>query len=241
MTSRSNQKCTPVMGETCRRRTFANTGSWSTTCAGSQLQRRLMRDRQHVDIGRFFAAGHPSRWPARGRRTRAGRAQAPAAALRRHGARWPRRSRRRARRVECCGIPRQIAGAIREKCLPENVQAIARVQARKLFVERADQHHTPEARDRAPDSVRAGAASRACSRRFRRRPALSRRGARWPSWHGQSSADRPSSGTDTKPARAPGATAPAAARLAGPRDGPPNPRRAAGRSTQSSAPAPTRR
>ena len=43
-------------------------------------------------------------------------------------------------------MPDAIAGAIGKKRLPENVNAILRVDAVELLIERADQHHSPKAR-----------------------------------------------------------------------------------------------
>ena len=54
-----------------------------------------------------------------------------------------------------------VAGAIREKRFPENVEAVARVDAVEFFIERADQDDAPETAI-ARRSGRACAATRAC-------------------------------------------------------------------------------
>ena len=128
------------------------------------------------------------------------------------------------------GNAHAVSLAAAEKRLPENFDSVARIRPRKLFVQRAHQHHAPEALDGSRASASSAAANRASRRR--RLPADAR-----PLWQSRAAPGRCTACPQPSARRKTGTTAPCAAAAEATNSpssnaGRPHPRNTAGRRSE---------
>ena len=148
ITVRSNQKCTPVIGDVLQvPQALERRVPVRAISAAVRVEQHVVRHRRDARIGRNLRAilEHQRREAVSSHAKFANSAAQPhfPAALRNRLAAALVQIGERHR-----GIPTRYPG-VRQKRLPENFDSIARVRARQFFIERAHQHHAPESLDRS--------------------------------------------------------------------------------------------